>query len=185
MTWWHRRLRHQLNLRRRRSISFFLTKGQEEITSREQFSERGVCDPNSAYSPSGASTVYGDALRAGKSITVETLDFVDWFRKLNLRERDRVAMKMDIEGAERDIMLKMLEPLPYGLDEEPPTDAGGKTQQQALSPACLVDTMWMEYHKAIFPDGSDLYRQHEAFQREFPLLFRKRCGRDLTIGGWH
>ena len=59
-------------------------KGLGSIRDKSEFSEKGVCDPKSPYSPRSASTVYGTTKRTGKSITVESVNFLWWFDDLML-----------------------------------------------------------------------------------------------------
>jgi len=181
------------------SLTFYLTRGQEDIRDKSEFSEKGVCDPKSPYSPSGASTVYGTAKRAGKSITVESVNFLRWFDDLVLaaeatrsgrgssattttksasggkdgggNENDamkanKVVLKIDAEGAEKDVLEAMV-------------------SEGASGAICRVDMLWMEYHYAIFKEGTEEYAIHRKFKEDFPVNFEKKCGRKLTIGAWH
>lgn len=156
-------------------LTFYLTAGQEEITHKSQFSEHGVCNPNSPYSPSGASTIFGGAKRAGKNITVESVNFVKWFDDLvqnRIAEDDgnndefKLALKIDAEGAEKEILERM-------------------THKDASDSICKVNMLWMEYHYTIFHEGTDEYNAHLKFKNEFPDSFETKCGRRLQIGDWH
>jgi len=139
------------------------------ITDKSQFSEKGVCDPNSAYSPSGASTLYGEAKRAGSQVTVEAVDFAQWFddlvRTRYWGEEMKIVLKIDAEGAEKAILEKM-------------------TQKDASDAICKVKKLWMEYHYNIFKEGTAEYDEHLLFKDTFPSAFEKKCGKKLNIGGW-
>jgi FkbM family methyltransferase len=139
------------------TISFFLTAGQELGTPKEKLTNP-ECDPHSPYNPSGASSIYGNALRAGQEIKVETIDFLRWFQQLQLQTHDIVHIKVDIEGAEMDIIEHFLN------DDD--------TNQ-----ICFWSQFWTEYHKTIFPKGSDEY------EKTFPLRFEEKCGRPLWPNG--
>ena len=119
------------------------------------------CDPNSQYNPSGASTIYGNAQRAGASITVPTLNFLDWHKSLNLQDGDIVHIKMDIEGAEVDILETFLNPA------------------ETTNQICYWELFWNEYHKTIFDIGTPDYVRHEQFEMTFPRRFEEKCGRPL------
>lgn len=157
-------------------MTFYLTAGQEEITDKSQFIEGGSCDPDSLYSPSGASTIYGNAKRAGKTLTVETVNFLKWFDDLlfeNKKESEqsegderKVVLKIDAEGAEKDILEMM-------------------TNEDASDAICEVNMLWMEYHYKIFEEGTDEYGEHLKFKNEFPSRFERKCGRKLNIGDWY
>jgi FkbM family methyltransferase len=144
-------------------LTFFLTSGQEAATSKDEM-PNPTCDPSSPYNPSGASTLYGTALRAGRNITVNTVDFLAWHQALNLQEGDTVHIKIDIEGAEVDILEVFL---------------ADPTNQM-----CYWHKFWNEYHKNIFPEGSPDYLVHEAFENSFPSRFEAKCGRPLPANEW-
>jgi hypothetical protein len=55
------------------NITFYLTAGQEHL-SKDQI-PNSICDPSSPYQPGGASSIYGNALRAGESIKVDSVHF--------------------------------------------------------------------------------------------------------------
>ena len=156
------------------NLTFYLTAGQEDIKDKSQFSEGGVCDPDSAYSPSGASSMYGNAKRAGKSITVEAVNFIKWFDDLLTKNREKsnggwvqtkVILKMDVEGAEKEILTMM-------------------TRQDASDSICKVNMLFMEYHFRIFREGTDEYNEHVEFKNNFPTMFNTKCGRELQINKW-
>ena len=138
-------------------ISFFLTAGQNSISDMPNTQ----CDPNSDYNPSGASTIYGNALRAGTKITVPTLNFLDWHKLLRLQKGDIVHIKMDIEGAEVDILETFLHP------------------SETTNQLCYWELFWNEYHKNIFVKDTPEYKQHEQFELTFPQRFEAKCGRPL------
>jgi FkbM family methyltransferase len=145
------------------TISFFLTAGQELGTPKEKLPNPN-CDPHSPYNPSGASSIYGTALRAGQEIKVETIDFLRWFKNLQLQAHDIVHIKMDIEGAELDIIEQFL-------------------QDDDTNQICFWSQFWTEYHKTIFPIGSIEYERHAQFEKTFPLRFEEKCGRPLWPNG--
>jgi len=147
------------------TLNFYLTTGQEDVMDKSQFLDKGACDPNSIKNPSGASTLIDGAKRAGKPVLVQALDFTKWMIDLDLTQDDTVALKMDIEGAEKDLLSKMMD--------------------TPNSPICLVDVMWMEFHGHIFHEGSQTKREYTAWQQGFATEFERRCGRKLHLMGWH
>jgi FkbM family methyltransferase len=138
-------------------IEFHLTAGQEKMTKEQM--PNPTCDPKSPYQPGGASTIYGNAKRAGQAITVPTVNFLQWHKELNLQPGDSVHMKLDIEGAELDIIEAFL--------------------NDDTSQICYWDVFWIEYHKTIFSPGTPEYAQHETFETTFPTRFQEKCGRPL------
>ena len=60
-------------------ITFYLTLGQDTIESMPNTE----CDPKSLYNPSGASTIYGNAERAGTNITDQLLTFYNGINPYN------------------------------------------------------------------------------------------------------
>ena len=144
------------------TISLFLTKGQEMGVKREVL-PNSDCTPNSPYSPSGASTIYGGAKRAGQEIKVPAVDFLAWFKSLQLQAGDIVHMKADIEGAELDIIEAFM--------------------ADTTNQICLWSQYWSEYHSRIFPNGSEEQRRHEAFEKSLPGRFEDKCGRLLLPNG--
>lgn len=137
-------------------ISFFLTKGQGVGTKKDNV-PNSLCDPNSRYNPSGASTIYGDANRAGEEVKVPAIDFLAWFKELELQAGDIVHLKADIEGAELDIIEAFL---------------ADDTNQ-----ICFWSQFWTEYHASIFPKDSAEHKRHSEFEKTFPKEFEKKCGR--------
>lgn len=139
------------------NITFHLTAGQEQMTKEQM--PNPTCDPDSQYQPGSASTIYLNAKRAGGSLTVDTVNFLEWHKSLQLVKGDSVHMKMDIEGAELDIIEAFL--------------------QDDTNQMCYWDAFWMEYHKEIFLKGTADYEIHENFENNFPKQFEVRCGRPL------
>lgn len=137
-------------------ISFYLTAGQDSIDSMPNTQ----CDPHSVYNPSGASSIYGTAKRAGTKVTVPAIDFLEWHKSLQLQPDDIVHIKMDIEGAELDILETFL--------EKDPTNQ-----------ICYWELFWNEYHKEIFQRNTPEYIQHEKFENTFPQRFEQKCNRQL------
>ena len=89
---------------------------------------------------------------------VPAVDFLAWFKSLNLQAGDIVHVKADIEGAEVDILEAFL---------------ADDTNQ-----ICLWSQFWTEYHASIFPDkNSAEYKRHSEFEKSFPGEFEKKCGR--------
>jgi FkbM family methyltransferase len=140
--------------------SFHVTSGQEGYKKEDM--PNAACDPASAYNPGGASTLQGSAKRASHTLTytVETVDFLEWHKGLELREGDVVHMKMDIEGPEKEIIEKF-------LNDDP-------TNQ-----ICFWHVFWIEYHAEIFEAGTPEYEAHKKFERELPGKFEQKCGRKL------
>ena len=138
------------------TISFFLTKGQGLGTKKESF-PNSLCDPKSVYNPSGASTINGNAKRAGEEVKVPAVDFLAWFKGLKLQAGDIVHLKADIEGAEIDIIEALL---------------ADDTNQ-----ICFWYQFLTKYHASIFPKGSDKHRRHSALKKTFPKAFKKKCRR--------
>lgn len=136
--------------------TFFLTAGQETL-SKDKL-PNAECNPKSPSQPGGASSLYGSALRASKisNITVVTRNFLEWHKELNLQLGDSVHIKIDIEGAELDIIEDF-------LDNDP-------TNQ-----ICYWDIFWIEYHKNIFPKNTSEYKRHEIFENELPARFAAKC----------
>jgi FkbM family methyltransferase len=136
-------------------IQFYLTAGQDSM---DKMPNR-ECDPHSAYNPSGASTMFGGAHRAGTKISVESINFLEWHKAMNLQPDDRVHIKMDIEGAEVDILEQFL--------------------NDTTNQICYWELFWNEYHKEIFKPDTEEYKKHEAFENTFPERFQEKCGRPL------
>jgi FkbM family methyltransferase len=137
-------------------VSFFLTSGQDSIESMPNTQ----CDPNSGYNPSGASTIYSTAGRAGTKLTVPSIHFLEWHKALQLQANDIVHMKMDIEGAEMDILNEFLD-------------------RDETNQICYWELFWNEYHKTIFQPDTTEFKQHEQFENTFPERFQQKCGRPL------
>lgn len=81
---------------------------------------------------------------------------------LDIHENDTFVLKIDIEGAELDILDEML------------TDESNRI-------LCYTDLIKMEYHKEIFDEGTYLYMKHEALEKAFPISFKEKCGKDLKF----
>ena len=82
-----------------------------------------------------------------------------------MKESDQVIVKMDIEGAELEILQAML-----------------RTGQDVL---CSMNTLIIEWHKEIFEKGTEMYKMHDEFENGFPTEYNLICGKKLEMGDWH
>ena len=152
------------------NITFYLTAGQEQYKQ----GVKPTCDPFSQYSPAAASTIYETAKRASKQtqVNVESVDFTQWFDNLlygsggNIDNTTVVALKVDIEGAEKLIFEKMV-------------------KEDASNAICRVNILWMEWHHDIFEKDSEEYLSHKKFKETFPTQYQTKCQKRLRIGRWH
>mmetsp|Transcript_12951 Transcript_12951/g.15817 ORF Transcript_12951/g.15817 Transcript_12951/m.15817 type:complete len:294 (+) Transcript_12951:1214-2095(+) len=150
-------------------LKLYVHKGQEHVTDKLQFRDKGRCDPNSVYNPSGATTVFEDAPKAGVPVTVKVLNVIKWLKDLKLKNEDTFIFKLDIEGAEYEILDHMLM-----IDDEISYDTDAKKKRSLL---CLTDLMKIEFHPGI----STHLEKYKSFGNDFPKLFKQKCGRDLKI----
>lgn len=67
------------------------------------------CDPDSNRNPRGASSIFKDKYhpRSGKKITVLTIDMNKWMLE-NVRPEDYCVLKIDIEGAEYELLRHLM-----------------------------------------------------------------------------
>jgi FkbM family methyltransferase len=145
------------------TIQLYVHKGQERVTQKKQFRDGGKCNPRSPYNPSGGSTIFGNAKVAGKPVDVQKVNFPEWLERVGLGLRpgvDQFLFKIDIEGAEVEIMEELLSP-PLRPD----------------APVCAAEHIEMEFHKGIFKEGTDDYKRHEKFEEDFMTMFEAKCGR--------
>lgn len=114
-------------------IELFVHRGQEHVKNKTKFRDGGRCDPKSPYNLSGGTTIFKEAKVAGDSVSVGMRNFPKWLDGLNLKrgEDNEFIFKIDIEGAELDILEKMLAP-------------------NSNDNICLADKIEMEFHKQIF-----------------------------------
>ena len=147
---------------RNETLRLHIHEGQEDVTKKEQFRDGGKCDPSSPYNPSGGSTIFDQAKVAGQSVPIQSLDFPKWLSSLHISRNDTFILKIDIEGAELEILDKML------------TDTSDTN-------ICHANLIKMEFHKEIFNKGTYMYMKHEAFEKAFPIGFKEKCGRDVNF----
>jgi len=146
------------------TMKLYIHKGQENILKKHQFRDKGKCDPNSAYNPSGGSTLYSNAKVAGKAVDVQVVDFPSWLQSLNIRNGiDTFVFKVDIEGAELSIFEKLL------------------SKKYKDDTVCSTEVIEMEFHKNIFQEGTDDYTKHEQFEKNFRSMFEQKCGRKVNL----
>ncbi len=147
------------------TIQLYVHKGQEGVTSRDQFRDGGKCDPKSPYNPSGGTTMFSNAKVAGEPVDVLRVNFPEWLEGLALRAGvDQFNFKIDIEGAELDIMEALLSP-----------------PSNPEAPICAAGLIEMEFHKNIFQEGTKDYVKHEKFENDFNDMFEAKCGRPPTL----
>ena len=147
----------------KKELQLYVHKGQEHVTDLKQFNDKGSCSPNSPYNPSGGSTIFQQAKVAGNSVTIQQLNFPKWLAQMKLKEGDRFIFKVDIEGAELEIMDQML------------------SKEKEDSSICMAEVIEMEFHKNIFQKGSKEFVQHEEFENNFKNRFLEKCGRQPNL----
>ena len=147
------------------TIQLYIHVGQENVTELEEFRDQGKCDLKSPYNPSGGTTTFANSLVAGNPVDVQEVNFPKWLDGLGLRAGvDQFIFKLDIEGAELEIMEELLSPplLPE-------------------APVCAAEIIEMEFHKALFEDGTEDYKKHEKFEIDFQDMFEAKCGRRANL----
>jgi FkbM family methyltransferase len=147
----------------KKELQLYVHKGQEHVTDLKQFRDKGSCSPNSPYNPSGGSTIFQQAKVAGDSVTIQQLNFPKWLAQMKINEGDRFIFKIDIEGAELDIMDQML------------------SKKIKDSSICMAEVIEMEFHKNIFEKWSKEFVQHEEFENNFENRFLEKCGRQPNL----
>jgi len=149
----------------KKELPLYIHAGQEDVSDKSQFLDKGKCNPNKVKNPSGATTLYSNAKNAGKPVMVEQLDFPKWLAEQKLRIGvDSFIFKIDIEGAELEIMDVLL-------------STGTNAKDDDDSSICVAELIEMEFHKRIFKEGSEEYAKHEKFEENFFADFEKKCGR--------
>lgn len=139
---------------------FFLTLGQTHLTQ-EEMNSKFPCDPHSRLNPMGASSLKR-VPRAGRTVRVQAVDFAAWMTGLGLHTRDRVIVKIDIEGSEFDVLRHLL--------------------RFDVFDVCIVDTWFIEWHVGLVNGSSaasemELKTQFEARLGQCP---KKRTGNHGT-----
>lgn len=147
---------------RNETLQLYVHRGQEDVKEKSQFRDHGKCDPASPYNPSGGTTLFKEAEAAGRPVPIAAVDFPAWLTSLRLRPGDRFILKLDIEGAELEILERMLAAV-------------------ADNSLCLTEHIAIEFHKQIFKEGTALYARHKAFQDAFRARFKGKCGRDVDL----
>lgn len=147
-------------------MQFYLTKGQEGATTRDQF-KNGDCNIAQGQNPAGASSILKQARMAGTPVTVAAFDFAKWLHEMNLRDDDRLLVKMDIEGAEVDLLEHMMAVPEYQRD------------------LCRVERFMVEWHSFIFVHDPALKSKQEQFAETFPAKLQELCGREIPLKKWH
>ncbi len=143
-------------------LELFVHRGQEHVTDKSEFLNGGRCTAESLTNPSGGTTIYKDIGRAGESVAVKVVNFPNWLKDLNIRSEDSFIFKIDIEGAEYDILDQLL-------------------SDDNSNEICTTDLMKIEFHPKTARKSSQLDSSYETFGDEFPNLFRKKCGRDVNL----
>lgn len=146
-------------------LQFYLTQGQEGATDKQDF-RNPDCDIDSGSNPAGASTLMEGAVRAGKPVTVPAIDFARWLSELKLQPEDRVLLKIDIEGAEVEVLERLM-------------------AHNNGADLCRVERLLVEWHAFIFTDDPELRAKHEEFRTNFPSRFRELCHSEVPLEGWH
>ncbi|KAL7564241.1 hypothetical protein ACA910_012268 [Epithemia clementina (nom. ined.)] len=150
------------------TLQLYYTKGQELVSDKSQFADKGVCDPKSFRNPSGGTSLLKESNAVGTaSVKVPVVDFAKWLKNLGLQKEngDRLLLKIDVEGAELELLDRLL------LDE--------------FDDICLAEKISIEWHAALFPQGSPLFSKHENYKKSFKARLDKKCQRDISVGGWH
>jgi FkbM family methyltransferase len=144
-------------------MKFYLTKDQETATSKEDF-RNSQCDIHSNSNPSGGSSLLQSSSVVGRPINVPAYDFGRWLSALNVRGHDRLVIKIDIEGAEVDLLEHLLTRYPQDF--------------------CNVESLMIEWHAFLF-DDAQLRQKHEHFKATFPDKFQRACGKPPNLARWH
>jgi FkbM family methyltransferase len=149
------------------TLEFFLSRGQGiDLKDKTEFGEHGVCDPSSKKNPSGSSSITETAHKVGKeSVEVPAQDFAVWLRNLKLNDNDRLVLKIDIEGAEVDLLERML--------------------SADFTDICRADKLFIEWHTHIFPLLSAVRSRHRRFRKDFSRRFAAKCGARPDLTKWH
>ncbi len=143
-------------------LKLFIHSGQENVTEKSEFKNGGRCKAESLTNPSGGTTIYKDADAAGMPVSVKVVNFPNWLKGLNIKSEDSFILKIDIEGAEYEILDQLL-----SIDDD--------------NDICFTDLMKIEFHPNIATNATELDSSYETFGDEFPKLFRKKCGRSVNL----
>lgn len=169
-----------------KDIQLYVHRGQEDVRDKSQFRDKGRCNPNSAYNPSGATTVFNNANNAGKPVVVKQVNFPQWLRQMKLRIGiDRFLFKIDIEGAELDIMEELL------MVSSSSSSNNNTNNKSSIiinddndyqdNSICVAELIEMEFHKNIFQKGTEDFVRHELFENTFEERFVNKCGRKPNL----
>lgn len=143
---------------------FFLTAGQEHL-SEEEMKKSIPCDPHSGRNPMGASSLESNVPRAGLPVPVQTLDFAAWLMGLDLRKRDDVTLKIDIEASEFSLLHHLVHV--QGFD------------------VCVVDRFFVEWHPRLVKESDPERLAKIQFMNDFTKRkFTSKCN-STEISGWH
>eukprot|EP00559_Dactyliosolen_fragilissimus_P005581 CAMPEP_0184869862 /NCGR_PEP_ID=MMETSP0580-20130426/35606_1 /TAXON_ID=1118495 /ORGANISM="Dactyliosolen fragilissimus" /LENGTH=679 /DNA_ID=CAMNT_0027371637 /DNA_START=167 /DNA_END=2207 /DNA_ORIENTATION=- len=141
------------------SIQLHLQKGQENITNLEQFPANNTCtNKNSRLS---FNSVYESIKGVNyTSISVPQRNFPEWLSQFQLstENMDRLQLKIDIVGAEYDILERML---------------STKSENDDI---CFADVIEVEFYSHLFPKESEEYRKRQSLKETFKDRYEKKCG---------
>ncbi len=143
-------------------LELFVHKGQEHVTDKSEFKNGGKCTADSLTNPSGGTSVFKANGAAGEPVAVKVVNFPNWLKDLNIKSEDSFIFKIDIEGAEYEILDQLL-------------------SDDNSNDICLTDLMKIEFHPQTAIKSAQLDSSYETFGDEFPNLFRKKCGRDVNL----
>ncbi|KAL7564240.1 hypothetical protein ACA910_012267 [Epithemia clementina (nom. ined.)] len=150
------------------TLQLYYNKGQENVSDKSQFKDKGVCDPKSIQNPSGGTSLLKESKAVGTvSVAVPVVDFAKWLKNLGLQQEngDRLLLKIDVEGAELEILDRLLS------DE--------------FDDICLAEKINIEWHEGLFPKRSPLHVKHQEFKKSFTVRLQKKCNRKIPVGYWH
>mmetsp|Transcript_3776 Transcript_3776/g.5459 ORF Transcript_3776/g.5459 Transcript_3776/m.5459 type:complete len:275 (-) Transcript_3776:136-960(-) len=143
-------------------MELFVHEGQEHVTEKTQFRMQGECKAESRYNPSGGTTLFAGAKVAGDPVSVKVVNFPMWLKKLNLNEDDKFILKLDIEAAEFEILEQML----WDKDD---------------NNLCLTELIQVEFHPSIVERDASLHSKYMTFDKDFPSIFKQKCGRNVNL----
>ena len=143
-------------------MELYLHKGMEHVTDKAQFKKGGKCTADSPANPSGGTTLFAGAGAAGEPVSVKVVNFPKWLKELNLNEDDTFVLKIDIEGAEFEILDQML-------------------SDKDDNNLCLTELMQVEFHPNLAAREASLGSKYVSFGQDFPSLFKQKCGRDVNL----
>jgi len=143
-------------------MELYIHKGFEDVTDKSQWIREGKCSASNPAKPSAGTTLFRGSGAAGKPVTVKVVNFPKWLKTLNLNEHDKFVLKIDIEGAEYEILDQML-------------------SDKDDNNLCLTDLMQVEFHPGIAKADDSLKSKYTTFDTDFPSLFKQKCGRDVNL----